>query len=360
MAQLYAYPLRTYKAKREAPIGGRDGLEAALWEAHDGVGQGSALGVQHLPPQHKSLCSYYPPPSLPTQLKPLPIPEPYTRPKLMKKHLRLSFGKSIYICAMRKWRISFIWLAALALSLVAFKGMNSSQPPIGRTGAPGEGTCRDCHSGGTGQVSIALTQSGGGALTTYTPGGGPVTLALSVSHSTASVYGFQLTVLSSQAGQEDTPNQGLNTTGGTGTVLQTGSGGRKYLAHSGSSSSGNWTFTWTPPATDVGPITWYIAANAANGNGATSGDMPGTATLTLQPDQSTALPVARPFYVAGQTLYLNSSATTATLYTLDGREVLRWEADQGPLSLADKPGLYLLRLQSPTGETVHKILIPTR
>ncbi len=260
---------------------------------------------------------------------------------------------------MRQWRISFIWFAALALSLVAFKGTNSSQPPLARTGAPGEGSCRDCHSGGTGAVTITLTPSGGGSLTTYTPGGPALTLSLSVSHGTASIYGFQLTALSSQAGQENTPNQGLSTTGGTGTILQTGSNGRKYLAHSGSSSAGNWTFTWTPPATDVGPITWYIAANAANGNGTTSGDATGITSLTLQPDVPSALSTAetRPFQLIGNTLSLSAPVTGATLYTLDGREILRWQAGEGPLTLSEKPALYLLRIYTPTGESIHKILV---
>ncbi len=260
---------------------------------------------------------------------------------------------------MRQWRISFIWLAALALSLVAFKSTYSSQPPIAHTGAPGEGTCGDCHSGGTGPVTITLTPSGAGALTTYTPGGLPLTLSLSVSAPGASVYGFQLTVLSSQAGQENTPNQGLSTAGGTGTVLQTGSNGRKYLAHSGSSSTGNWTFTWTPPATDVGPITWYIAANAADRDRTTSGDATGTTSLTLQPDVPSALSTAetRPFQLIGNTLYLRAPVTGATLYTLDGREILRWQAGEGPLTLSDKPALYLLRIYTPTGESTHKILV---
>lgn len=257
------------------------------------------------------------------------------------------------------WRISLIWLAALALSLVAFKGTNSSQPPISHTGAPGEGTCRHCHSGGTGQVTISLTESGGGALSTYTPGGPALTLSLNVSHSTASVYGFQLTVLSSQTGQENTPNQGLSTTGGTGTVLQTGSSGRNYLAHSGSSNTGTWTFTWTPPTTNVGPITWYIAANAANGNGTTSGDATGITSLTLQPDVPSALATAetRPFQLVGNTLHFSAPVTVATLYTLDGREILRWQAGEGPLTLSEKPALYLLRIYTPTGESTHKILV---
>lgn len=263
---------------------------------------------------------------------------------------------------MQRWRISLVWLAAAGLSLVAFKGNNSSQPPVGRTGAPSEGTCRDCHSGGTGAVTITLEQVGGQPFTTYVPGGAAMNLRVAVSHSTASVYGFQLTALSSQAGQEDTPNQGLSTGGATNLSIQTGPGGRKYLNHFMASSTNSWIFTWTPPTTNVGPITWYIAANAANGNGNTSGDATGATSFTIQPDVSSALPIAemRPFYLVGQTLYFHEPITAATLYTLEGRELLHWQAGQGPLLLSEKGGLYLLRLSTPTGESLHKILVPGR
>ncbi len=49
-------------------------------------------------------------------------------------------------------------------------------------------------------------------------------------------------------------------------------GGISYLEHALPATDGMFEFTWTPPATDVGPITFYIAANAANLNGNSSGD----------------------------------------------------------------------------------------
>lgn len=245
-----------------------------------------------------------------------------------------------------------LWTTVLALSLVAFKEANSSQPPIARTGAPGEGTCAGCHGNASPPPTISLTQNGQ-PLTIYTPGGSPVTLTLTVSHPSLTLYGFQLTVLSAQPGQENVPNQGLSTGGNPGITLQTGADGRRYIAHQGVSTTGTWTFEWTPPATDVGPITWYIAANAVNGNGSTSGDAPGTATITLNPDQSANLPV--PISIQNGQLYL-APHTEVTLYTLDGRKVGDFFAsDRNQIILPE--GIYIAHWRHLTRSGVQKLWV---
>lgn len=246
----------------------------------------------------------------------------------------------------------FLWVVVLAFSLAAFREANSSQPPIARTGAPGEGTCAGCHHGASPPPTINLTQNGQ-PPTVYVPGGAPVTLTLTVSHPSLSQYGFQLTVLSAQSGQENVPNQGLSTAGNPGIILQTGAGGRRYIAHQGISTTGTWSFEWTPPATDLGPITWYIAANAANGNGSTSGDAPGTFTLTLNPDQSAA--ILRPFQIHEGRLHL-SAGTEVILYTLDGRQVGHLSAsDPGELNLPE--GVYIISWRNASGSGAQKVWI---
>jgi len=120
--------------------------------------------------------------------------------------------------------IRVMWLAVLALSLWAFREANSSQPPVGYTGAPSDnGTCRSCHSGGSPAPSVTLTESGGASFSTYTPGGPAITLQVTVTHPSASKYGFQLTVLDTSGG--NSPSQGLTQTDPN-TVLQTGSSNR--------------------------------------------------------------------------------------------------------------------------------------
>jgi len=253
---------------------------------------------------------------------------------------------------MRLSRILPVWLAVLAFSLVAFKGANSAQPPVGYTGAPNDnGTCRNCHSGGSPAPTITLKEQGGTTPTTYTPGGSQMTLQVVVTHPTASTYGFQVTVVDQNGG--NAPNQTLATSGQTNTTLQTGSNGRKYIAHQSASSINTWTFRWTPPANNIGPITWYVAANAANGNGATSGDAIGTLTLTLQPATATALEEGAasisPLRWEASALRISAPAITATLYTLEGREVATLRGE-GLHPLALRTGVYVCRWEGQGGE----------
>ena len=54
--------------------------------------------------------------------------------------------------------------------------------------------------------------------------------------------------------------------------------GREYIKHTlpgtaaGQPEGHAWSFEWTAPPDDVGPVTFYAAGNAANNNGNNSGD----------------------------------------------------------------------------------------
>lgn len=124
----------------------------------------------------------------------------------------------------------------------------------GRTGSPGDGgnTCAACHSGGNFNTSVTITSNipATGYLlnTAYTIN--------VLTNSTSSTHGFQLTA-------ENNSNTKIGAfTAGTGSRV---SGQR--ITHSTPSTSGNWSFTWTSPSTDLGKVTFYAAVNAANGNG---------------------------------------------------------------------------------------------
>src|SRR6185369_12343882 len=59
----------------------------------------------------------------------------------------------------------------------------------------------------------------------------------------------------------------------------------------GTTTSASFEFDWTPPATDVGTVNIYIAANAANGNNQDdSGDHIYTASYTLAPAAAGSAP----------------------------------------------------------------------
>ncbi|MCS7188506.1 MAG: choice-of-anchor V domain-containing protein [Bacteroidia bacterium] len=254
-----------------------------------------------------------------------------------------------------------LWLAIGGFALVAFRESYSSQPPPGHTGAPGEPhNCSHCHGGGTGTPIINLTH-GGQPINTYTPGGGPITLTLSVSHPTASRYGFQLTALSSQSGQQNAPNQTLSTAGHLGVVLQTGAGGRKYVAHSPATSTGSWTFTWTPPSSAIGDITWYVATVCANGNNATSGDVVGVATFTMQPGTPSNVEdadVSPLYWLQGAQLHFSPQVKKAKLYSISGQEIAAWKEGDSPLVVPESGGgILLLQLQLSTHEVVKRVFL---
>jgi hypothetical protein len=74
---------------------------------------------------------------------------------------------------------------------------------------------------------------------------------------------------------------------------------RDYVEHTvsgtfaGTTGGAQWTFNWTAPPTNVGPITFYAAGNQANGDGTSGGDRILTATATTQP--TVVQPVNSPF-----------------------------------------------------------------
>ncbi len=151
--------------------------------------------------------------------------------------------------------------------------LNANGAPAGRTGAPGETNCTECHAGssqsGLGVNSLYMLD-GATIVTNYTPGQSyNMTLSLAIGDVKE---GFQSTVLD-LAGTNfvgDFPG-----TGGFGTQVFSASG-RKYATHTSTSNSeGNtaWVWTWDAPATDAGPIKFYVATNVANGNSNTSGDV---------------------------------------------------------------------------------------
>lgn len=155
---------------------------------------------------------------------------------------------------------------------------NSAGPPEAKTGAPGEGTCADsfCHTGsavnsGPGSFTITqLTPSPG----QYAPGD-TLDFRLDLQQSGQRRWGFEVTVLNS-LGQ---PVGKILLTEPTRTQVSQGAGGRQYLRHTSLGTnigtldaSPGWTFKWVAPNAGAGAVTFYGAGNAANGNGAVTGD----------------------------------------------------------------------------------------
>ncbi len=162
----------------------------------------------------------------------------------------------------------FTYLLLPAAMLLQFSSttINPNNPPVGRTGAPGETTCQasGCHSGGAYVGTVEIT---GVPDTVVANQAYSITLT---NTSNAVKSGFQLTVLNEA-------NQKTGTlTAGTGCSIGNG-GGRQYVRQSSPRSLANgstsWTFTWTAPATVVDDsIHFYFASLCANGTGNDNGD----------------------------------------------------------------------------------------
>ncbi|WP_298765210.1 choice-of-anchor V domain-containing protein [uncultured Polaribacter sp.] len=149
----------------------------------------------------------------------------------------------------------FFKFLLLAIPVSAFLLISSSGGRTdGRSGSPGDGgnTCAQCHSGGDFDASVEITSDI--PVTGYELNK-DYTINVNTT-SSSNTHGFQLV-----AETDANVKVGAFTAGNGSRV----SGDR--ITHSSPSSSGDWSFTWRSPATDLGKVTFYTAVNAANGNG---------------------------------------------------------------------------------------------
>jgi uncharacterized protein (TIGR03437 family) len=117
----------------------------------------------------------------------------------------------------------------------------------------------------------------------YVPGQ-TQTITVTVTDPVNVVYGFQMTARYGTTDQQLSANQaGTFTSGGSDTFVMcdnfsprlpgkscAASQPVEFIEHSAPSRKA-FTFTWTAPATDVGPVHFYVAGNAVNNNGLQDG-----------------------------------------------------------------------------------------
>jgi uncharacterized protein (TIGR03437 family) len=208
-------------------------------------------------------------------------------------------------------------LAFIAIALTPCFA-HSFGPPSAVTGAPGDNpkACTLCHTSfalnsGAGGVSVVL-QSG----PVYIPGVKQrVTVMVQDPTPTQQRWGFQLTarlnsnLQSGQAGDlmpVDNLTQVICGDNGP----KPCSSGVEFIEHTsagtrnGTKNGVAFQFDWSPPSTNAGPVTFYVAGNAANGDGAPTGDYIYTSSVQLNP-----LTPAAPVVSAGNIV---SAATSAT------------------------------------------------
>lgn len=154
----------------------------------------------------------------------------------------------------------------------------SKNPPLRKTGAPGEGSCTDCHSGTTQSAEGTVTYNFSGAENTYTPG---QSYTIDLGISSGAKNGFELTIL-------DGENEAAGTfTAGSQSSTST-QGGRSYIYHSASAGVTDWSFTWEAPAADVGNLTVYYSFMKADNNGLSANDLVYLGQKTIKAPEPTA------------------------------------------------------------------------
>jgi hypothetical protein len=170
----------------------------------------------------------------------------------------------------------FAMLALVSFHLPKNSIIENQQPthrfsfgsPGGKTGAPGDETCTNCHLGtvqsGIGMNSVIISDQNG-PVGSYTPGMDyEVTISLATNNGK---NGFEIVPFSSSNVQAGTVYTLDNFT----QLIDLGATSRITHDFSGNTLN-SWTFGWTAPNSNVGDVTFYLATNLTNGNMAGDGD----------------------------------------------------------------------------------------
>ena len=184
---------------------------------------------------------------------------------------------------------------------------NSFGPLDGLTGAPAENNCTQCHAGNE------LNASGGSLMLTIPETYEPnevYTIVVNLSRTGQSRWGFEMTALDA-----DGARAGSFAADDAGNTQVTEANSKQYIKQTangtgqGTEDAHSWEFQWTAPDADIGPITFYAAGNAANGDFGLAGDYISTA----QEESTPPIPV-----VAGVSLEVVGESALSTMDAVEG------------------------------------------
>lgn len=292
---------------------------------------------------------------------------------------------SINRLAMKKL-FSIVGLAGFFVLLASFgqRGIESNGAPIASTGAPMEHTCAksNCHAGSDvnmGQATLSIDYNNG--IAHYVPGQ-TYTVTVSLSQPGIERFGFQMVALA----DGDSSNAGsFIPTDSNRTQVLTGVNeftGRNYMTYKYEGTNpyaaglGQWSFKWMAPATDIGPVTFYAAAVAANNDATDNGDTVYTKQMTLNANPTGIAtidghvgmtmypnPAYRQLYVQYQ--FANAGNTTIRLMDMAGKQTTVSLSRQDDASLHDaeldiaglSAGIYLLVVNHGQQSVAKKVVI---
>lgn len=167
-----------------------------------------------------------------------------------------------------------IWLAFESFTAMSYNG----NPPLGKTGAPGEATCTECHSDNTVNSGAADVRSqyiyNGIVDSFYNPdfGQSAYGITATLQESGSESTGIELTMVDKNgngAGE-------FNANATSRTAVATGTKGKSYFFHTKKKNTNpganDWTATWTPPTTNIGDLRMFTAVNGADDDNTSAGD----------------------------------------------------------------------------------------
>jgi uncharacterized protein (TIGR03437 family) len=253
---------------------------------------------------------------------------------------------------------------------------HSYGPPPGYTAAPGDNAraCTQCHAGtlnsGKGSVQILL-QSGAA----YIPGV-KQRITVQIADPVQVRWGFEMAARLNSDPQNSQAGEFIPVDNFTQVICADAgpkpcSSNITYIEHTsagtrnGTTGGVTFEFDWNPPSSNVGPVTLYVAANAANGDGTFRGDLIYTTSLELDPaipstpslaggdavSQATlaAGPVTPDSWV---TIYGTNLGVTTRYWTdsdfLEGRMPFSLDGVSVSLNLLGSPRLAYIGYVSPT------------
>ena len=203
------------------------------------------------------------------------------------------------------WGVLVLFFVTSSGNLFAF----SSGPPDEKTGARDENTCvqAGCHTGND------LNVSGGSLMLTipetYVPNE-VYAIVVNLSRTGQSRWGFEMTALDANGARA-----GSFDADGAGNTQLSEINGKQYIKHTsagtaqGTNDSHSWEFQWTAPDADIGPITFYAAGNASNGNFNPIDDY----IYTEQAESTPPVPI-----VAGVSLEIIGDTALSTMDAVEG------------------------------------------
>ena len=141
------------------------------------------------------------------------------------------------------------------------------------------------------------------------------TIVVNLSRAGQSRWGFEMTVLDA-----DGERAGSFAADAAANTQLSETNAKQYIKHTtiGTAQSTNdahsWEFQWTAPDADIGPITFYTAGNASDGDGGTTGDYIYTKQAESTPPVPTVVGVS--LEIVGDTALSTMDTVAGVNYTL--------------------------------------------